>query len=150
MQVVNGFSITTNIDDMDLQVIHGFLASSYWAKDIALATLQRAMQNSLCFGVLTDEGEQVAFARMVTDRTTYAYLADVFVVDSHRGKGIAKWLVQSIMTHPDLQGLRRISLITRDAHGLYTKLGFKPLAHPERTMEVWNPDVYKDNNKNNG
>ncbi|MES1196016.1 MAG: GNAT family N-acetyltransferase, partial [Steroidobacter sp.] len=74
-----------------------------------------------------------------------AYLADVFVIDSHQGKGIAKWLIQTIMVHPELQGLRRISLITRDAHGLYAKLGFKPLAHPERTMEVWNPDVYKNN-----
>ena len=141
---MKGYRITTSIDEMSLQVIHGFLANSYWAKDIPLATLGRAMQNSLCFGVLTDSGEQVAFARMVTDRTTYAYLADVFVIESHRGKGIAKWLVQSILVHPDLQGLRRISLITRDAHGLYAQLGFKPLAHPERTMELWNPDVYKD------
>jgi len=140
---MHGYRITTNVTEMNLQVIHGFLANSYWAKDIPLSTLRQAMENSLCFGVLAVEGEQVAFARMVTDRTTYAYLADVFVIDSHRGRGIAKWLVQSIMEHPDLQGLRRISLITRDAHGLYAKLGFKPLVHPERTMEVWSPNVYK-------
>ena len=140
---MTGFRITTNISEMDLQVIHGFLASSYWAKDIPVAILKRAMENSLCFAVLTDQGEQVAFARMITDKTTYAYLADVFVVESHRGKGIAEWLVQSIMAHSDLQGLRRIMLGTRDAHELYAKVGFKPLTHPEIFMEVWNPSVYK-------
>jgi N-acetylglutamate synthase-like GNAT family acetyltransferase len=82
---------------------------------------------------------------VVTDRATYAYLADVFVVESHRAKGISKWLVQNIMAHPDLQGLRRITLATRDAHGLYSKMGFKPLAHPEMFMEVWKPDVYQRN-----
>jgi len=128
---------------MDLQVIHGFLASSYWAKDIPVETLERALSNSLCFGVLTDQNEQVAFARVITDRATYAYLADVFVVESHRGKRIAKWLMHNTMTHPDLQGLRRIMLATRDAHGLYTQFGFKSLAQPDMFMEVWNPGVYQ-------
>lgn len=126
-------------------MIHGFLADSYWAKNIPLSTLKRAVENSMCFAVLTGQDETVAFARMVTDRTTYAYLADVFVIETHRGKGIAKWLVKTILEHPDLQGLRRISLITQDAHGLYAKLGFKQLVYPERTMELWNPDVYKAN-----
>jgi len=128
---------------MDLHAIHGFLASCYWAKGIPAETLKRAMDNSLCFGVLTDQGEQVAFARMITDRATYAYLADVFVVESHRGLGIAKWLMQTIMAHPALQGLRRITLATRDAHGLYAQFGFKPLANPSMFMEVSKPNVYE-------
>ena len=128
---------------MDLQVIHGFLADSYWAKGIPVETLKRAMENSLCFGALTDQGEQVAFARMITDQTTYAYLADVFVIEPHRGQGIAKWLMQNIMSHPDLQGLRRMMLATRDAHALYTQFDFKKLARPEMFMEVWKPDVYQ-------
>ena len=140
---MQGYRITTDVAEMDLQVIHGFLASSYWAKDIPLATLQRAMDNSLCFGVLTDDGEQVAFARMITDRTTYAYLADVFVVETQRGKGIATWLLRTMLDHPDLQGLRRIRLVTRDAQDLYARLGCKALSHPERTMELVNADVYK-------
>jgi len=142
---MQGYRVTTRVDEMDLQVIHKFLANSYWAKDIPFSTLKRAIEHSLSFGVLTDQGEQVAFARVVTDRATYAYLADVFVVESHRAKGISKWLVQNIMAHPDLQGLRRITLATRDAHGLYSKMGFKPLAHPEMFMEVWKPDVYQRN-----
>jgi len=141
---MQSYRITTDVAEMDLQVIHGFLANSYWAKGIPLATLKRAIDNSLCFSVLSDANEQVAFARMVTDRATYAYLADVFVIESHRGKGISKWLIEHIMAHPDLQGLRRITLATRDAHGLYSRAGFKPLAHPEIFMEVWQPDVYQN------
>ena len=140
---MKGYRITTDIAEMNLPVIHGFLANSYWAQDIPVATLKRAMDNSLCLAVLTDIGEQVAFARLITDRATYAYLADVFVVEWHRGKGLSKWMVQVMMQHPDLQGLRRISLITKDANGLYAKFGFKPLAKPERFMEVWNPGVYQ-------
>jgi N-acetylglutamate synthase-like GNAT family acetyltransferase len=140
---MQGYRITTDVGDMDLKVTHDFLTNSYWSKGIPLPTLRRAIENSMCFAVLTDQGEQVAFARMVTDRATYAYLADVFVVEARRGKGIAKWLVQSILDHPELQGLRRITLATRDAFGLYEKFGFKPLANPQIFMEVWKPDVYQ-------
>ncbi len=141
---MQGYRITTVVDEMNLQVIHEFLVNCYWSKGIPFSTLKRAIENSLSFGVLTHQGEQVAFARMITDRATYAYLADVFVIESHRGKGIAKWLMQTIMIHPDLQGLRRITLGTRDAHGLYEKVGFKPLAHPQIFMEVWKPDIYNN------
>ena len=140
---MHGYRITTDVDEMNLQVIHEFLANSYWAKDIPFSTLKRAIENSMCFAVLTDQGEQVAFARMITDRTTYAYLADVFVVELQRGKGIAKWLVKTMMDHPDLQNLRRIMLATRDAHGLYEQVGFKSLANPQMFMELWKPDVYQ-------
>lgn len=140
---VSGYHIIADVSQMDIEVIHGFLSQSYWARGIPIATLKRAMKNSLCFAVMADSGEQVAFARMVTDRATFAYLADVFVVESHRTKGISKWLVETIMQHPELQNLRRIVLATRDAHGLYSKCGFQLLAHPEIFMEVWKPDVYQ-------
>ncbi|QGX40750.1 N-acetyltransferase [Permianibacter aggregans] len=128
---------------MDMAVIHGYLSQSYWAKDIPLATLQRALQNSLCFGVFTDSGEQVGFARMITDRATFAYLADVFILDAYRGKGLSKWLMQTLTEHPDLQGLRRSVLATRDAHGLYRQFGYTALNKPETFMECWQPDVYQ-------
>ncbi|WP_232475420.1 GNAT family N-acetyltransferase [Permianibacter aggregans] len=126
-----------------MAVIHGYLSQSYWAKDIPLATLQRALQNSLCFGVFTDSGEQVGFARMITDRATFAYLADVFILDAYRGKGLSKWLMQTLTEHPDLQGLRRSVLATRDAHGLYRQFGYTALNKPETFMECWQPDVYQ-------
>ena len=128
---------------MDLNVIHSFISNSYWAKDISLNTMQKAINNSLCFGVFSDSGQQVAFARMVTDSATFAYLADVFVLPEHRGKGLSKWLMQIIIEHPDLQGLRRMALATNDAHSLYAQFGFKSLGSPESFMELHRPDVYK-------
>ncbi len=101
------------------------------------------MQNSLCFAVLTDSGQQVGFARIITDCATFAYLADVFVVESYQGKGLSKWLMQTIITHPDLQGLRRMALATADAHGLYQQYGFTALNKPENFMERWNPTIYQ-------
>ena len=127
---------------MDISLIHGFISNSYWAKDIPFETLERAVRHSLSFGVFTQSNDQIAFARMVTDYATTAYLADVFVLEGYRGKGISKWLMKEIMEHPKLQGLRRITLATRDAHGLYEEFGFRPLAKPEIFMELWNPDVY--------
>lgn len=141
---MQGYKISTKLDDMDITVIHEFIKDSYWARDIPLKTLQKAIRNSLCFGIFTEPGEQVGFARMITDSATYAYLADVFVLEQHRGKGLAKWLMEYILKHPDLQGLRRITLATADAHGLYEKFGFKPLVRPHIFMEVWDPDVYKN------
>lgn len=140
--MVPGYRISTKLEEMDLSVIHGYLSQSYWARDIPLATLQRALQNSLCFGVFTDNGEQVGFARMITDRATFAYLADVFILDAHRGKSLSKWLMQAITENPDLQGLRRSVLATRDAHGLYRQFGYTALNKPETFMECWRPDVY--------
>ncbi|TDQ48438.1 acetyltransferase (GNAT) family protein [Permianibacter aggregans] len=141
--MVPGFRISSKLEEMDMAVIHGYLSQSYWAKDIPLATLQRALQNSLCFGVFTDSGEQVGFARMITDRATFAYLADVFILDAYRGKGLSKWLMQTLTEHPDLQGLRRSVLATRDAHGLYRQFGYTALNKPETFMECWQPDVYQ-------
>ncbi|WP_160060700.1 GNAT family N-acetyltransferase [Psychromonas sp. L1A2] len=140
--MVSGYSISSNPKEMDLSVIHGYLSSSYWAKGIPLQVMEKAVNNSLCFGVFTNTGEQVAFARMITDYATSAYLADVFVLEKHRGKGISKWLVKTIIEYPDLQGLRRMLLATSDAHGLYQQFGFTPLNSPELFMELHQPDVY--------
>ena len=139
---VPGYWVSSKYEDMDFDTIHAFISESYWAKGIPEQTLQRAMQNSLCFGVFEESGAQVGFARAVTDCATYAYIADVFILDRCRGLGLSKWLMSELIAHPDLQGLRRMTLATRDAHGLYEQFGFKPLANPEIFMESWNPDVY--------
>jgi GNAT superfamily N-acetyltransferase len=135
--------LTTDQTRMDADVIHGFLAQSYWAADIPRDVMLRAMRNSLCFALLR-RVETIGFARVVTDAATFAYLADVFIVPAERGAGMGTWLVATLTTHPALAGLRRFLLVTRDAHALYSLHGFKPLARPERFMECWNPDVYTD------
>ena len=126
---------------LDFGVIHAFLRDSYWAKDIPLAVVERAARGSLCFGAW-DGAAQVGFARVVTDRATFAYLADVFVLPSHRGRGIAQRIMAEVDAHPDLQGLRRWMLATRDAHALYVQHGFRPLAAPERFMERHDAAIY--------
>lgn len=118
-----------------------FLASSYWAKGIPAATVEKSLAHSLCFALL-DGDRQVGFARVMSDRATFAYLADVFVLPGYRGRGLAKWLVECVLSHPDLQGLRRWMLATRDAHGLYERCGFTPLKQPEVFMERHNPNAY--------
>jgi GNAT superfamily N-acetyltransferase len=140
--LVEGFTLSNDLEEMNLDMVHDFLSHSYWAKGIPFETLKRALENSLCFGIFSHSNEQVAFARAVTDYATYAYLADVFVLEEYRGKGISKWLMQSVLEHPQLQGFRRITLATQDAHALYEQFGFKPLASPQIFMERWNPDVY--------
>ena len=126
---------------LDLDVIHGFLTASYWSPGISRALVERAVRNSVCFGVY-EEGRQVGFARVITDQATFAYLADVFILEAHRGKGLAKALMSAIVADPRLQGLRRWVLATRDAHKLYERYGFTPLAKPQRFMELHQPDVY--------
>lgn len=141
---MEGYKISTGTDAMNIDAIHGFITRSYWAEGIPKDTLSKAIRNSLCFGVFTSAGEQIGFARMITDSATFAYLADVYILEAHRGKGLSKWLMKEIMAHPDLQGLRRINLATRDAHSLYERFGFKPLSSPEKIMEIIKPDVYKN------
>jgi GNAT superfamily N-acetyltransferase len=135
------YEITCDKARFDIEAIHRFLTQSYWSPGVPRAVIERAIANSLCFGLLL-EGQQVGFARVITDKATFAYLADVYVLAEHRGKGLSLRLMEQIIQHPDLQGLRRMMLATRDAHSLYEKFGFKPLAAPERIMEVHNPDVY--------
>jgi GNAT superfamily N-acetyltransferase len=139
----NNFTISTARDLLDNQLIQEFLANeSYWAKGIPLSVVEKCIENSLCFGVYDQEGKQVGFARVVTDYATYAYIADVFILEAYRGQGLSKWLMECIMAYPELQGLRRWNLATRDAHELYARYGFTPLRFPERWMEILNPDVY--------
>jgi GNAT superfamily N-acetyltransferase len=126
---------------LDIEVIHRFLAQSYWSPGIPRAVVERAIAHSLCFAVFHDN-QQIGFARVITDTATFAYLADVFILPEHRGKGLSKRLVEQVIQHPDLQGLRRMLLATLDAHGLYERFGFRPLAVPERMMEIHNPNVY--------
>jgi len=142
--VVAGYRISSEYSDMDLKAIHQFISRSYWASGIPIETLEKAMSNSLCFGVFESKGLQVGFARVVTDCATFAYLCDVYVLEEHRGKGLSKWLLEKVRSHPDLLGLRRMLLATFDAHGLYKKYGFSQLAQPEIFMENWNQDVYKN------
>lgn len=132
--------VSTDRGRLQIDVVHEFLAGSYWAEGIPRNTLERAIRNSLCFG-LYDGADQVGFARVITDRATYAYLADVFILESHRGRGLSRWLMECIRSHPELQGLRRWGLVTRDAHGLYRKFGFRELRHPESFMEIHGPDA---------
>jgi GNAT superfamily N-acetyltransferase len=135
------YSISCDPARIDLAVVHSFLSTSYWSLGLPLEVLQRAIAGSLCFGVYHG-GKQVGFARVVTDRATFAYLCDVFVLDAYRGQGLGRWLMEAVAAHPDLQGLRRMVLVTRDAHGLYEKFGFRPLARPAGYMELHRPDVY--------
>ncbi|EIM01582.1 GNAT family acetyltransferase [Rhodanobacter thiooxydans] len=134
--------VNTDKDSLDIGLIHRFLSTeAYWSRGIPRATVERAIEGSLCFGGYLD-GRQVAFARVVTDGATFGYLADVFVLPDCRGQGHSKALMAEVMAHPQLQGLRRLSLATRDAHGLYASFGFAAPARPESLMEKLDPDVY--------
>ncbi len=137
------FLISTDRSKLDVDVIHRFLARSYWAEGIPRETVVRSIENSLCFGVY-DNARQIGFARVISDFATYAYLADVFILEPYRERGLGKELMASIMAHPDLQGLRRWSLGTRDAQGLYAQFGFKPVVNTRaRTvMEIVDPEIY--------
>ena len=127
--------IITDVASMDLDAIHAYLTRSYWAQGIPKDLVARSMAGSLCFGLL-DGGRQIGFARVVTDRATYAYLCDVYVLEEYQGRGLGTWMMQELMTHPDLQGLRRWHLLTRDAHALYAQFGFAPLEAPDRHMAI--------------
>jgi GNAT superfamily N-acetyltransferase len=135
------YTVCTDSSRFDLEMIHRFLTESYWAKGVSREIVKRSIENSLCFGVF-DGNQQIGFARVITDRATFAYIGDVFILESHRGRGLSKLLMKTIMEHSDLQGLRRWSLVTRDAHPLYQQFGFRPLANAQRHMEILNSDVY--------
>jgi GNAT superfamily N-acetyltransferase len=136
------YLISTDPARLDLERIHAVLAESYWAKGIPFDVVERSIRHSLPFG-LFHGAEQVGFARVITDRATFAYLADVFVIETHRGRGLGTWLMEAVIAHPELQGLRRWVLLTRDAHELYRKFGFSELKQPDRYMDRWNPEVYR-------
>ena len=136
-----GYTVSTEKERLDRGAIHEFLRGSYWAKGIPRELVDRSIENSLCFG-LYDGEPLIGFARVITDKATFGYLADVFILESHRGRGLATWFMEVIMAHPDLEGLRRWMLVTADAHGLYRKAGFTAPSKPERIMEKLLPDPY--------
>ena len=136
------FLVSTDPTLLDVNAIHDFLTHCYWAEGIPLKLVERSIQGSLCFG-LYDGRIQIGFARVITDSATFAYMADVYVLEQYRCHGLGTWLVECIMGHPALQGLRRWCLLTRDAHGLYRKVGFTSPKDPGRYMEINNPDIYK-------
>ncbi len=136
------FELSTDPARLDRALIHRFLSEqSYWASGVPRVVVERSIEHSLCFGVYRD-GAQVAFARVVTDRATFAYLADVFVLPEWRADGLGQWMIRVVIQHPELQGLRRFLLATKDAHGLYARFGFAPLENPARFLERFDPDVY--------
>jgi len=140
----NGFIFSDDNNLVDVKTVHNYLSTqSYWAKGIPLNIVQKSIANSLCFGVYKD-GKQAGFARWVTDKSTFAYLCDVYVEEEFRGLGLAKKLMSLMLFHPDLQGLRTYSLATLDAHNLYAQFGFKPLSAPEKLMEIRVHDVYEE------
>ena len=136
------YEISTDASRLDLDAIHAFLSTTYWSPGIPIETVRRAIQNSVCVGAYLGS-MQVGFARMVTDKATFAYLADVYVLAEHRGRGLSARMIQALLQLPELRGLRRMMLVTRDAHGLYEKFGFTPLASPSRVMERHDPDAYE-------
>jgi GNAT superfamily N-acetyltransferase len=137
------YEISTDPHRLDLDVIHKFLATeSYWSIGVPRDVVERAIRNSLCFGVYNG-GTQIGYGRVVTDKATFALVADIFIRKEHRGKGLSKWLMQCIMEHQDLQGLRRRLLLTSDAHGLYRQFGFQEIGDPWRFMEILRADIYQ-------
>jgi GNAT superfamily N-acetyltransferase len=136
------YTITTDQSRFDLVAVHAFLSQTYWSLGIPIETVERATRNSLSFGILHGN-EQVGFARVVTDKATFAYLADVYVLEAHRGKGLSKRLLEFILAHEDLQGLRRFLLFTKDAHDLYAQYGFHEVPNPARVMERFNHAPHK-------
>ena len=138
----NEFTISIDKSRLQFDVIQSFFANdSYWAQRRTPEQTRTAIEHSICFG-LYHTGKQIGFARVVSDQATFAYLGDVFVLQEYRGQGLSKWLMERIIAHPDLQGLRRWVLATRDAHGLYAQYGFDSLVHPDRWMELTAPDAY--------
>lgn len=136
------FIVSTDRSRIDLDVVHGYLRDSYWAKGMPRQVLERGIENSLTFGVY-DGTRQAGFARVITDLATYAYLSDVFILEEYRGRGLSKWMMECILAHPELQGLRRFALFTRDASGLYERYGFGPARSPSVYLERWVPNVYR-------
>ncbi len=136
------FTYSTDKSKLDPSVIHAFLTESYWSKGCSMDNVLRRIENALCFGVY-DKDQQIGFARVITDKATFAYIADVFILENYRGQGISKQLMAFILGQPDLQNLRRWLLATRDAHGLYAQFGFVPLSNPDMWMNIMNPNAYK-------
>lgn len=143
--IKKGYQISTDKSLLDFDRVHKYLSEdSYWAQGMPVETLRKVIENSICFGVYFQK-QQVGFATVITDKATFAYIGNVFILPEHRGHGLSKWLMQTILAYPELQGLRRWSLATADAHGLYKQFGFTEISRPDRWMEIYNPGIYKGN-----
>lgn len=140
---IGSYIISDDRASLDLHAIHAYLSRAYWSAGVPLEVIERAVRNSLCIGAYAADGAQVGFARFISDYATYCYVCDVYVLEEHRGRGLSKALLQMAFDHPMLQGLRRWSLVTNDAHGLYSRFGFVPVAQPERHMELRKPDIHR-------
>jgi GNAT superfamily N-acetyltransferase len=142
----DGYTISTDAARLDRDLIHGFLRAAYWSPNVPREVVERSIDNSLVFGLYDARGAQVGFARAVTDRAVFAYIADVFVLEEHRGRGLGVWLVETMLAHPHLQGLRRVALGTMDAHSLYRRFGFEPAnAEILMTLDRSSTELYGSN-----
>ncbi len=135
------YRITTDPNQIDVDAVHAYVTQSYWARGISRETVAKSIRGSICFGLFYGP-RQIGLGRVITDRATFAYLCDVYVLEGYRGRGLARWLMEVIVAHPELSGLRRFVLVTRSASGLYEKFGFTPLRWPEGYMEIVRPDIY--------
>jgi len=140
---VGSYTISDDSTRLDLRAIHAYLTLAYWSPGIPFETVRRAVRGSLCIGAYDAAGAQVGLVRVISDYATFCYVCDVYVLEEHRGQGLSKAMFAMLMDHPKLQGLRRWSLVTADAHGLYRQFGFSPVAQPERHMERLDPDIYR-------
>ena len=140
---VGSYTISDDSNRLDLRAIHAYLSRSYWSEGIPFETVRRAVRSSLCIGAYDAAGAQVGLVRVISDYATFCYVCDVYVLEDHRGRELSKAMLAMVIDHPKLQGLRRWSLVTADAHGLYRQFGFSPVAQPERHMERLDPDVYR-------
>ncbi len=140
---VGSYTISDDPARLDVRAIHAYLTRSYWSPGIPIEIVERAVRNSLCIGAYDATGAQIGLVRLVSDQATFCYVGDVYVLEEHRGQGLSKAMVAMAVDHPLLQGLRRWSLVTADAHGLYRQFGFTPVAQPDRHMERLNPEIYR-------
>jgi GNAT superfamily N-acetyltransferase len=139
----DGYTLSTDPAKLDIAAMHAYLSRSYWSPGVPLEVVAAAAKNSLCFGLYDDQGKQVGLARVVTDHATFAYLCDVYVLEEHRGKGLGKWMVETVCAHPALTGARGVMLGTRDAHGLYRRHGFAAPPNDGVLMQILRPDIYR-------
>ena len=142
-QSVGTYAVSDDPARLDVNAMHAYLRRAYWSEEIPLEVVERAVRGSLCIGAYDANGAQVGLARFISDYATFAYVCDVYVLEEHRGHALSKAMMAVASSHPKLQGLRRWTLVTNDAHGLYAQFGFNPIAHPERFMERTVPDIYK-------
>jgi GNAT superfamily N-acetyltransferase len=146
--IQNNYTVSTDTSKLNIDFVHAYLSRSYWAEEIPKEIVKKGIENSLCFGIY-NENKQVGFARVISDYSTFAYLADVFVIEEERGKGLSKWLMECILKHEQLQGLRNFCLLTRDAHTLYERFGFKNLEKPQNFMAIKTDNFYKKRSSQN-